>query len=67
MLFKRKSKTQRILERLQKSPAYNYELNRIAFRYGAIIHNFRKDGYKIVTSQEKVGVFKYTLISEPQE
>lgn len=68
MLFiKTKSKSQLILERLRKGPAYNYQLNRIAFRYGAIIHDFRRDGYKIVTYQEKKGLFKYILISEPEK
>lgn len=68
MIFrKHKTQEQRVWELLKKrgsDGAYNYELNRIAFRYGALIHIWRKDGHKIVTDQVKRGVFKYTLVDE---
>lgn len=47
-----KSKHQRVKELFEtKRSVYNYELNKIAFRYGSIIHDMRKDGHVIVTNR----------------
>lgn len=43
----------RILERLKRGPATNRELNGIAFRYSARIHELRRDGYDITWSPVK--------------
>lgn len=38
----------------------NRDLNKICFRYGARIHELRKEGHKIVTSRVKEGLFSFT-------
>lgn len=51
-----KTKAERVFEALKrggKEGVTNGELNKISFRYGAIIFNLRKDGYKIHT--QKIG------------
>lgn len=44
----------------EKGTVTNHELNRICFRYGARIHELRNDGYIIVTSKLKEGLFSFT-------
>lgn len=59
------SKTARILDLLTKRKlmgVYNYELNRICFRYSARIYDLRKEGYSIVSEQIRSGVWRYTLV-----
>lgn len=62
MFLKKLSRTQQIIN-LMKRPqgAGNDELNKIAFRYSAIIHNLRKDGHHIDTIQIKRGYYKYFM------
>jgi len=61
-LFKRKSKTQRVIELMQrKQGATNGELNNIMFRYGSIICNLRKDGHKIMTEYGKGSKVTYRM------
>ena len=52
-----------ILERLQRGPASSAELNRIAFRYSARIHELRKAGYEIrlTDHDHESGVTWYAL------
>jgi hypothetical protein len=63
VLLKKASRTQRIIDLMQrKQGAGNDELNKIAYRYGAIIHRLRKDGHQIDTIQIKKGYFKYYMV-----
>ena len=53
---KNKTKADRVFDALKKGGkggVTNAQLNKISFRYGAIIFNLRKDGYNIRT--EKIG------------
>lgn len=50
-----------LLKSKGEAGAMNYELNRIAFRYVARIHDMRKDGWNITTERVKQGVYKFTL------
>jgi hypothetical protein len=44
---------------------YNYELNPISYRYGAVIHKLRKEGYIIKTEQlSRNGLFKFTMLGK---
>ena len=54
---------QRILERLQYGPVTNLELNHLAFRYSARIHELRQAWHPIrLTHQDRVtGVSTYAL------
>lgn len=69
MFFKKESndkKYDRIIKLLKKrgeEGVYNYELNKIAFRYGDIIFKLRKDGWNITTHciNSKTGLYKFTL------
>jgi hypothetical protein len=56
------SKHMRILNLFkEKKTVKNSELNKIAFRYGAIIHDLRNEGHVIVTNQINAdGLFEYT-------
>jgi len=58
---------QKILERLTAGPATNVELNKIAFRYSARIHELRKilpNGWTIETGDtDDNGVTRYILKS----
>lgn len=59
-----KTQKERIFELLRrrgKQGATNRELNNIAFRYGAVIFDLRKDGYDIQTVQIRKGFFKFIL------
>ena len=54
---------EQILKLLKANPkgVYNYELNRIAFRYSAIIHRMRGDGWDIQTEKINSGLYKFYL------
>lgn len=58
---------ERILNRLRYGPAFNYELNQIAFRYSARIAELRDEGHDIrwKSVKGKPGLTEYRL--EPQE
>ena len=60
------SKAQRVEDALRKAGLKgisNAALNHISFRYGAIIHNLRKDGHEIITGPtSKTGLVIYTWI-----
>jgi hypothetical protein len=62
MIFKKLSRSQRVID-LMKRPmgASNRELNKIMFRYSALICSLRKDGHTIRTEQIKVGYFRYYM------
>lgn len=63
----RQSQAARILKLLQqKRSVTNTELNGIAFRYGARIFDLRKQGYKIISSQVKKGVWVFTYVGRNQ-
>jgi hypothetical protein len=51
----------RVLARLKDGPATNHELNGLAFRYGARIHELRRDGLVIDAEPKGQGVWVYTL------
>lgn len=55
-----------LLKRRGWRGATNVELNRICFRYSARLFELRRDGYHITTENLKYGVFKYTLVAEPE-
>lgn len=62
------NQTQKILKKLKsKKSVKNYELNQIAFRYSARIKDLRDMGYQIETKREGLGVFSFSLISEPKK
>lgn len=57
----RETQTARILRILkEEGRVTNAELNRICFRYGARLHELRKEGHKIVTSRIGEGLFVFT-------
>lgn len=46
----------------------NEELAQITFRFGAILHNLRQEGYQIETIKEQEnGLYSYRLISAKKE
>ena len=53
------SQTGRIITRLRRGPATNYELARIALKYTGRISELRRRGYKI-TCRKLEGVFGVT-------
>lgn len=54
------SQEARILKLLKtKGRATNVELNRICFRYGARIHDLRREGHDIVTNRLKAGLYVF--------
>lgn len=56
------SREEQVIKLMQRPEgAYNYELNRVMFRYGATIHSLRKDGYAITTELISRGLFKYRM------
>ena len=60
---------ERILSLLRSrgaSGATNIELNAIAFRYGGRIHELRRMGYRIEPLRESENLFRFVLISEPE-
>jgi len=55
-------KTQAVLERLQRGPAYGHDLIAVGgTRYGARVNDLRKAGYKIDAKFVKDGVWQYSL------
>ena len=60
--IKKLSREQQIINLIsRKEGASNFELNKIMFRYGAVIHNLRKDGYHIDTICIKRGLYRYYM------
>lgn len=58
------TQAEQILLRLQEAGedgVSNYELNKIAFRYAARIHELRKDGHPIVRQHIKGSQWRYYL------
>lgn len=55
------SKIARVLQKLKDEKVVsNWELNKIAFRYSAIIHDLRKEGHIIKTRQVNTdGAFEF--------
>lgn len=51
-----------LLEKRGKRGASNYELNKIAFRYSARLHELRKEGYKIKAQHIKDSLWKFELV-----
>ena len=52
---------------LRKNWVPNYKLNRIAFRYGAIIFDLRKEGYEFSLNYKGKGLVFYKLTKDPYE
>lgn len=50
-----------ILEKAGDHGVTNVTLNRIAFRYGARLHELRKQGYQISTLYIAPGLFRFVL------
>jgi hypothetical protein len=66
---RRKASKEKILATLREAGlrgVTNLELNEIAFRYGARIFELRKLGYEIDKEYVEPGVWRYTLLSEPE-
>lgn len=64
---KRPTKSKRV-EMLLKSSGWggasNWDLNKITFRYGAVIERLRKDGHEIITQKvNNDGLYKYIWVS----
>ena len=57
----KESQTAKILKRLKQGEATNTELNRIAFRYSARIHDLRKEGHTIVAEHVKESLWRFVL------
>ena len=56
------SQTARILKLLKTNgSATNRELNRICFRYGARLHDLRREGWEITSVREKDGLWRFVL------
>ena len=56
------SQTERIVTRLRKGPAYNFELAEIAIKYTGRISDLRKLGYKITCRRGEIGgITEYDL------
>lgn len=69
MLFvkPRISKSKQVFKALERAGKYgvdNRELNRIMFRYGAVLFRLRQEGYRIDTVQVKRGYYKYYLVKD---
>lgn len=58
---RRTSARDKVLARLEAGPTTNLELNDLCFRYGARIHELRRQGYDIRGEAVGDGVFIYTL------
>ena len=69
LLFNKKSKAQRIRELLvNNGRATNNQLNRISYRYGAIIFNMRKDGAVIVTNRlDNNGLYEFVYRGQKEQ
>lgn len=58
-LARRKSQSQRILERIKQGGATNVDLARIGTRYTERVRELRKEGHRILAVYEKPGLFRY--------
>lgn len=59
---------QKILKLLKENRhVTNIQLNRIAYRYSARIHELREDDFVIEREYLKPGVYRYWLVREPME
>jgi hypothetical protein len=66
-LIRPKSQKQKVLEALRRGGKFgilNVELNKICFRYGARIHELRREGYDIRMQVDKKGLYRFTLMIE---
>ena len=54
----------KLLEERKELGVTNYELNEIAFRYGARLKELREDGYQIKTVHIRKSVWLFVLVSE---
>lgn len=53
---------QAVLDALRSGPKTNIQLNAVCYRYGARIHELRRDGLHIITKDYvSPGIFVYTL------
>lgn len=62
MLLHKETHARKILRTL-KSNRYvtNIDLNRIAYRYSARIHELRREGWNIQRQYERPGIYRYWL------
>lgn len=58
-LERRKSQTQRILDRLKRGTATNVDLARIGTRYTERVRELRREGHVILAVYEKPGLWRY--------
>lgn len=61
------NQSEKILDLLEKAGdkgVTNYTLNKIAFRYGARIHELRKQGYLISSLRVSESLWKFVLHKE---
>lgn len=58
-LQRRKSQTQRILERVKAGDCSNVDLARIGTRYTERVRELRKEGHVILAIYEKPGLWRY--------
>jgi hypothetical protein len=56
-----RSQNDRILERLQKGPASNYELAQISLKYTSRLSDLRKAGYTVTCERHAGGGATYEL------
>lgn len=64
----KETQTSRILKLLQKQGyATNAQLNLICFRYGARLHELRKEGHVIVTQHIHDGLFRFVYRGERKQ
>lgn len=57
----------KILQLLSKGSCYNTELNKIAFRYGARLHEMKKEGLKVIVEYVEKGLYLYTATRIPKK
>lgn len=58
---RRDASRERVLEALKSGPKTNLELNQIAFRYGARLHELKQQGIAWTKRSLVRGVFEYSL------
>lgn len=56
---RRKSQTQRILDRIRRGHCTNVDLARIGTRYTERVRELRKEGHKILAVYERPGLWRY--------
>lgn len=62
------SQTARILRMFkERGELTNRELNLVCYRYGARIHELRREGHKIISLHEKDSLWRFIYVSEPCE